>query len=71
MKPEPLSFKDKNKRVRLASEISEIWFFEYLKTYYSEKELKDVRAELKRIRLEMRDFAIFCIERFVKQHVKN
>jgi len=71
MNPQPLDLEDKNERVKLASEISEIWFLEYLKTYYSEEDLEDVREELKKIKLEMRDFAIFCIERFIKQRLKS
>jgi len=70
-KTKPLDLEDKNERVKLASDIIDIWFFEYLKTYYSDEDLKDVRNELKEIRLEMRDFALFCIERFVKQRIKQ
>jgi len=68
--PEPLKF-EKEERIKLGSDISEIWFYEYLNLCYSDKDLEDAREELKKIRLEMRDFALFCIERFIKKKVRS
>jgi len=70
MKLEPLKF-GKEERIKLGSDISEIWFYEYLNLCYSDKDLEDAKEELKKIRLEMRDFALFCIERFIKRKVKS